>query len=110
MECHEQVVTVSQTEPAERVRRTEPTLHRDETVDHRVPDEVDSSVRDPLGPKVGHGLVAVDEEVLRELISQDLQLLRNRIGSIPHWRNILELPQESIEEVLRLVIPGSQES
>ena len=50
------------------------------------------------------------EEVLQELISQDLQLLRNRIGSIPHWRNILELPQESIEEVLRLVIPGSQES
>src|SRR2546430_15485032 len=49
------------------------------------------------------------EEVLRDLLSQDLQLLRNRIGSIPHWRNTLELPQESIEEVLRLVIPGSQE-
>ncbi len=46
------------------------------------------------------------EEALQELLSKDLELLRNRVGSLPQKGGLLQLPQESVEEALRLICPS----
>ena len=50
------------------------------------------------------------EEVLQELLGRDLRLLRNRIGSVLPNKGFHQMPQESIEETLRLISPTRQES
>jgi hypothetical protein len=50
------------------------------------------------------------EEVLQELLGRDLELLRNRIGSVLPNKGFHQMPQESVEETLRLISPSKKES
>ena len=66
-------------EPGRRARAAEALLERDQRVDHRVADEVHALVGDPLGAQVLDRLVAVEEELVGELVGDDpVELLGHR--------------------------------
>jgi hypothetical protein len=75
----EQIVAQLEAEGDCRVRVAEALLHRDERVDHRVADEVHPLVGDALGAQVLDRLLAMQEQVLGELVGDDaVDLLGHR--------------------------------